>query len=146
MRTIWDAPPKKPTWGTLVTKVVPNNLIISGYPLLEIIEKKSFLEAAHLLVKGELPNQHALQEHIKTAVEAARLKGPSVISSMNEDVSKTFSKCLSCGYDWQGKVQSDLILVKKNLERSVAQELERHPHLKELLREDRDGEQPPIGV
>jgi hypothetical protein len=38
---------------------------------------------------------------------------------------KTYSKCLSCEYDWQGKVQSEL--------RNAAQELEHHPHLRELL-------------
>ncbi|MCK4830708.1 hypothetical protein KA005_84120, partial [bacterium] len=48
MKKVWDAPPKKPGWGTLVTKVVPNNLLISGYPLQDIVERKSFLEAAYL--------------------------------------------------------------------------------------------------
>lgn len=58
----------------------------------------------------------------------------------------SFSKCLSCGYDWQGKVQSDLILVKKEIETSVAQELERHPHIKELLLKHGEGEDLPSGV
>jgi len=69
-----------------------------------------------------------------------------VFHHRHAEPAKTFSKCLSCGYDWQGKVQSDLILVKKNLERSVAQELERHPNLKELFREVEDGDDSPIGV
>jgi len=59
---------------------------------------------------------------------------------------ESFSKCLSCGYDWQGKVQSDLILVKKDIERSFAQELERHPHIKEILLEHGEGEDLPSGV
>ena len=29
----WAKPPKKSEWGTLITKVAPNNLMISGYKL-----------------------------------------------------------------------------------------------------------------
>jgi len=39
-----------------------------------------------------------------------------------------------------------LILVKKDIERSFAQELERHPHIKEMLMEHGEGEDLPSGV
>jgi len=66
---------------------------------------------------------------------------------------KSYSRCLNCGYDWKGKIRSELILVKKRYERAVAQELERHPHLKNILldRESAaidsgEGGGPPSGV
>lgn len=94
MKTIWEAPPKKPSWGTLITKVVPNNLIISGYRLQDLVAKKSLLETAHLLVKGELPNEEKLKNHVKTAYEAAMLEGPKAVRMENEDISKTLARYL----------------------------------------------------
>jgi succinyl-CoA synthetase alpha subunit len=92
MKTIWDAPAKKAGWGTLITKVMPNNLLISGYPLQDIVERKSFLEAAYLLVKGEFPDKKTLEEMRKIAVEAAKKPGPQIKRLENEDISKTLVK------------------------------------------------------
>ena len=92
MKTIWDAPPKKPGWGTLITKVMPNNLLISGYPLQDIVEHKSFLETAYLLVKGEFPDKKTLEEMGKIAVEAAKKPVPKIKRLKNEDISKTLVK------------------------------------------------------
>jgi succinyl-CoA synthetase alpha subunit len=92
MRTIWDAPSKKPGWGTLITKVMPNNLLISGYSLQDIVEKKSFLESAYLLVKGEFPDKKAGEEMQKIAVDAAKKPVPKVTHLKNEDISKTLVK------------------------------------------------------
>jgi len=94
MKTIWDAPAKKSGWGTLITKVMPNNLLISGYPLQDIVEKKSFLETAYLLVKGEFPDKKTLEEMTKIAVEAAKKTVPKITHSKDEDISKTLVKYL----------------------------------------------------
>jgi len=92
MKTIWDAPPKKPGWGTLITKVMPNNLLISGYPLQDIVERKNFLETAYLLVKGEFPDKKTLEEMRTIAVTAATLPVPTVKRLPGEDISKTLVK------------------------------------------------------
>ena len=92
MKTIWDAPTKKPGWGTLITKVMPNNLLISGYPLQDIVERKSFLETAYLLVKGEFPDKKTLEEMRKIAVEAAKKPVSKIKRLENEDISKTLVK------------------------------------------------------
>jgi len=92
MKIIWDAPSKKPGWGTLVTKVMPNNLMISGYSLQDIVEKKGFLETAYLLVKGEFPDNKTLEEMRKIAVEAAKKPMPKITRMKNEDISKTLVK------------------------------------------------------
>jgi len=92
MKTIWDAPAKKPGWGTLITKVMPNNLLISGYPLQDIVEKMSFLETAHLLVKGEFPDKKTLEEIRKIAVGATKKAVPKVKRFKDEDISKTLVK------------------------------------------------------
>jgi len=92
MKTIWDAPAKKPGWGTLITKVIPNNLLISGYPLQDIVERKGFLETAYLLVKGEFPDKKTLEEMKKIAVEAAKKPVTKIKQIKNEDISKTLAK------------------------------------------------------
>ena len=94
MKTIWDAPPKKPGWGTLITKVMPNNLLISGYPLQDIVERKTFLETAYLLVKGEFPDKKTTTTLETIAVNAASLPIPSVKRLPGEDISKTLVKYL----------------------------------------------------
>jgi succinyl-CoA synthetase alpha subunit len=92
MKTIWDAPTKKPGWGTLITKVMPNNLLISGYSLQDIVEKKGFLETAYLLVKGEFPDKKTADEMRKIALDAVKKPIPKVTRLKNEDVSKTLVK------------------------------------------------------
>ncbi len=94
MRTIWEAPPKAPSWATLITKVEPNNLMLSGYPLQQIVERKTLLETACLLVKGEFPSPKALEEQRKVALQAVAESGPIVKLDQGEDVSKTLAKTL----------------------------------------------------
>jgi succinyl-CoA synthetase alpha subunit len=94
MKETWEARPPKPGWGTLVTKVVPNNLLISGYPLKDLIEKATFLETAHLLVKGELPSKSILKEHGQRAFEASKIEAPSLHWLESDDVSKTLASFL----------------------------------------------------
>lgn len=92
MKTTWDAAAPKPTWGTLVTRVAPNSLLISGYPLEEIVANSTLLETAHLLVKLELPSKETLQAHVKSASEAAHLPAPPVERFAGEDISATLAK------------------------------------------------------
>jgi succinyl-CoA synthetase alpha subunit len=93
MRSIWDQPPKKASWGTMVTRVAPNSLLISGYPLEELIAKSTILETAHLLIKLELPSREVLSSHEKAAIEAAKLPAPFIERFEGEDISQTFAKC-----------------------------------------------------
>jgi len=92
MKTIWDAPAKKVGWGTLITKVMPNNLLISGYPLQDIVEQKGFLETTYLLVKGDFPDKKTINEMRKIAVDAAKKPAPKIPRIKNEDISKTLVK------------------------------------------------------
>ncbi len=92
MKTTWDQAPKKPSWGTLVTRVAPNSLLISGYPLDEIIANSTLLETAHLLVKLGLPSKEVLKMHAKTAKAAAKLPAPPVERSEGEDISAALAK------------------------------------------------------
>jgi predicted RNA-binding Zn-ribbon protein involved in translation (DUF1610 family) len=138
------------------------SLILPGIKVAGGSVSRLFLEGGNILLFSNIAGVHQsfylvkpneLDDLHEIIVDTVYMEEPCpqcgsemVFHHRHAEPAKTYSKCLSCGYDWQGKVQSDLILVKKNLERSVAQELERHPHLNELLLEDRDGEQPPIGV
>ena len=96
MKKIWEAKPPAPSWGTIITKIEPNNILISGYPLQEIIGRKGLLETAHLLVKGEfpIPTSEALKELQAVALQGVREPGPRVERLEGEDISKTLAKAL----------------------------------------------------
>ncbi|MFX0085767.1 MAG: citrate/2-methylcitrate synthase [Candidatus Hodarchaeota archaeon] len=94
MTKTWEEPPRKAEWATMITKVQPNNLIIAGYPLKEIIDRKSLIEAAYLLVEGELPPVDLIPELEKIALDAIKHPVPKVNSLENEDISKTIAKYL----------------------------------------------------
>ncbi|MFX0114555.1 MAG: citrate/2-methylcitrate synthase [Candidatus Hodarchaeota archaeon] len=94
MREKWEEKPPKPSWGTLITKVEPNNLMISGYALQELVEKKSLLEIAYLLVKGDLPDPENLRDCQKIALVGARESVEPLFVSSHEDISKSLAKYL----------------------------------------------------
>jgi len=94
MRIIWEALPPKPSWGTTITKVEPNNLVVRGYRLKDLIEKASLISAAHLIVSGELPDKKIEKSLTKLAVKATQKPVPEVVRNPNEDVSKTLGKYL----------------------------------------------------
>ena len=73
-------------WDTKITKVQPDNLIISGYPLRELIESRTLLDVAHLLVAGELPDVRTREGLRKIALEAVMLPAPAVQRSQREDI------------------------------------------------------------
>jgi succinyl-CoA synthetase alpha subunit len=94
MKTIWDAPPPKPSWTTLVTKVEPNNLVVRGYRVQDLIERASLVEAAHLITLGELPDAERTASLTRVAAAAAQKPLPAVVRNPEEDLSKTFQKYL----------------------------------------------------
>jgi succinyl-CoA synthetase alpha subunit len=94
MRGTWEKKQQKPEWGTVVTRVAPNSLLVSGYPLEQLVERSSLLETAHLLVKTELPSAGALGAHERAAAEAVRIPAPMVERFAGEDISVTLGKCL----------------------------------------------------
>jgi len=94
MKTIWDAPPPKPSWTTLVTKVEPNNLVVRGYRVQDLIERASLVEAAHLITLGELPDAERTASLTRVAVAAAKKRLPPAVRNPEEDLSKSFQKYL----------------------------------------------------
>ena len=94
MTATWEEPPKKFEWITLITRVQPNDLMIAGYPLKEIILHKTLTETAYLLVEGEFPRKEQIYDLEQIALEAVKLPIPKVKALKNEDISKTISKIL----------------------------------------------------
>jgi succinyl-CoA synthetase alpha subunit len=94
MRVIWDAPPPKPSWTTLVTKVEPNNLVVRGFRVQDLIARASLVEAAHLVAVGELPDAGRRDSLDGLAGAAAKGPLPPVVRRPGEDMSKTFQKFL----------------------------------------------------
>ena len=96
MRQIWDAKVAPPSWGTLITEVKPNNLMISGYPLQQIIGRKGLLDVANLLIDGEFANSESLEELRKIALAGALESKPSILRYQDEDISQTIARALIC--------------------------------------------------
>ncbi len=92
MKEIWEAPPPKPSWGTLVTKVEPDNLVVRGYKLQEIVARCDCISAASLIVRGELPEEKIRKELNGLALSAAARETPPVRRGPGEDISKTLQK------------------------------------------------------
>ncbi len=94
LRKNWEEPPKKPEWATLITKIEPNNIIISGYPLQDIVKDKSLLETTFLLIKGKFPNEEEIKAMEKIALEAVHLPSPKASIFKGEDIAKTIGRFL----------------------------------------------------
>jgi citrate synthase len=47
------------TWETAITSIAPNQILLRGYPLDEVMGRLSFAEAVYLLLRGEVPT-HAI--------------------------------------------------------------------------------------
>ncbi len=84
----------KQGWNTAVTRVAPNSLLISGYPLEELIANCDLAEIAHLLVDGELPSAEALAADRALMLDAAAQAAPPVPVFPGEDISQALAKCL----------------------------------------------------
>ena len=92
MKAIWEAPPPKPSWTTLITKVEPDNLVVRGYRVQDLIERASIVEAAHLIIQGDLPDSGRMASLTRLALAAALKPLPSVTRNPEEDLSKTLQK------------------------------------------------------
>ncbi|NHJ47514.1 MAG: hypothetical protein FK733_06990 [Asgard group archaeon] len=94
MRLTWEESPKKPEWATLITKIEPNNIIISGIPLQDIIRDNTLIETAFLLLKGKLPSTKEAKALEKIALDAVKLPVPKIKLIKDEDIAKTIVKYL----------------------------------------------------
>lgn len=94
MKEKWEAPPPEPSWGTMITEVKPNNLIIRGYGLQDIIESTSLLSAASLILQGELLDERYGRALNKLACDAAKKRAPEIPHNPDEDISKSLQKYL----------------------------------------------------
>ena len=94
MSQIWDAKVAAPGWGTLITEVKPNNLMISGYPLQQITGRKGLLDVAGLLIDGEFAAPEVLEELRHIAMKAALEPEASIVRYEDEDISETLARAL----------------------------------------------------
>ncbi len=106
MRTTWEEPPKKAGWGTLITKIAPNEILLSGYPIQDVCARGNLLETAHLLLKLELPSKKVLAEHEKSAIAASKIPAPPITRFEGEDISATLAKSFLMDETLQGMTES----------------------------------------
>ncbi len=45
-----------PVWHTAITRIQPNEILVRGYPLDELMGRLSFAECVYLILRGELPS------------------------------------------------------------------------------------------
>jgi succinyl-CoA synthetase alpha subunit len=94
MRHTWDAKVTAPSWGTLITEVKPNSIMISGYALQEIVGRRGLLDVANLLIEGEFAAPESFEELRITAMKAALKPEPSIVRYEGEDISQTLARAL----------------------------------------------------
>jgi len=94
MRQIWEAKVKAPSWATLITEIKPNNILISGYPLQQIVGRKGLLNVANLLIEGEFPDPKFQEELQITALKGALKPVTSTVGRQDEDISQTLVKTM----------------------------------------------------
>lgn len=82
------------SWETKITLVEPDNLQIAGYPLQDLIERKTLLDTIYLLVTGELPSEEKIETLNKIAFTASQLPCEKLLQLKGEDISKTLVKYL----------------------------------------------------
>jgi len=93
MKEIWEAKPKAPGWGTLITRIEPNSIMISGYPLDRIVARKGLLETTHLLIKGEFPVPEVLTELKAAAFQGVMAPAADFSGPQGEELSKALARC-----------------------------------------------------
>jgi citrate synthase len=62
-------------WGTAITRIEPNKILLRGYRVDKLMGEKSFAEVVYLAVKGELPD-----------TKVARLMNAILVSSVDHGV------------------------------------------------------------
>ncbi len=100
MKANWETLPEPPSWGTQITLVEPNNLVIAGIPLKEIIPERSLVQAAHLLVGLSLPDD-ATTAHLEAlAITAAQEPAPAAPVRAGEQLSATLARFFLMDEEW----------------------------------------------
>lgn len=94
MQHIWEEKVTAPSWGTLITEAKPNNIMISGYALQQIVGRKGLLDVANLLIQGEFATPDFLEELGVTAMKGALKPEPSIGSYEDEDISQALARAL----------------------------------------------------
>ncbi len=64
-----------PHWRTAITRIEPNQILIRGYPVDELMGRLSFAEAIYLILRGELPTR-----------AIGKLFGAALVSSIDHGV------------------------------------------------------------
>lgn len=94
MRTLWEAPPPQETWSTAITLVEPDNLVIRGERLADLIGARSLVDMVALLVQGGTLAEGERKALDALAVRAAAAPVPEVPLREGDDVSKQLAGLL----------------------------------------------------
>jgi citryl-CoA lyase len=82
------------SWATSITRVEHNRVEIASQPISQIVGKRTFPEAVHLLFQQAFPKACRLLELNQICHQAAALPAPSGTRLENESVSQTIAKHL----------------------------------------------------
>ncbi|MHA1990286.1 MAG: citrate/2-methylcitrate synthase [Candidatus Hodarchaeales archaeon] len=100
MRKKWELKPPPQFWGTALTKIEPNIILIRGFNLADLIQKKSLIEVLFLIFTGEFPTAEASKELSSVIIKAALENTISLNKDINneQELSKIVSTCLLNDY------------------------------------------------
>lgn len=92
----------KHAWETAVTLVEPNNLVVRGFKLTEIVQKNNLIHAACLIMDGQQPTNEKAENLRELAITAAGKPLPQIYRNPSEDISKTLQKYILCDEELAG--------------------------------------------
>ena len=96
MKKKWELKPPPQFWGTSLTKIEPNIILIRGYNLSDLIQKKSFLDVLYLIFTGEFPDKQT-REEMSEIIKKAIMENPIALDkdfSNNQELSKIIATYL----------------------------------------------------
>jgi len=80
------------TWETYITKIAPDEIVISGYRIQDIIGSKDFLDTSYLAIKKEFPSIKEKRKIETVFREAISYSPPHTDKWKNEELSKTVAR------------------------------------------------------
>ena len=103
---------KKGWWDTEIIDVKPNEIVISGYQIQDLMGRVSYGEMLYLMVMGELPRETAgkLIEAVLVAACDQGVISPAItVSRMAATCGVTFNSAIASGMNLLGKIHGGAI-------------------------------------
>ena len=103
---------KKGWWDTEIIDVKPNVIVISGYPIEELMGRVSYGEMLYLMIMGKLPQETAgklIDAVLVSACDQGVISPAITATSMAATCGVTFNSAVASGMNLLGKIHGGAI-------------------------------------